>query len=172
MICPFCQHENIAGEDTCAECGQSLIGMDEAADDLGDSISSHAIELLNPREPVFIAPGDPLKDAVRLMVENHIGCLLVVHDDVLIGIITERDVLNKGADDDAHLEQPVVEFMTAAPVTIRRQDSIAYALHAMDLGGYRHMPIVDETGRPTAIISVRDILRFLCVRFADSRAAS
>lgn len=172
MICPFCLNENIAGEDTCAECGQSLIGLDGVADELTESISSHPIDLLNPREPVFVAPASPLKDAVRQMVENHTGCVLVVHDDVLIGILTERDVLNKAADDPALLEKPVVEFMTEAPMTIGREDSIAYALHAMDLGGYRHLPIVDETGLPTAIISVRDILRFLCVRFADSRAVS
>ena len=62
--------------------------------------------------------------------------------------------------------------MTDTPVTISQDDSIAYALHAMDLGGYRHLPVVDENNRPTGIISVRDILRFLCVRFAELRTAS
>ena len=172
MICPYCEHENIAGEDTCAECGQSLIGLDDSSDAMTESISTHAIDLLNPRDPVFVAPASPLKEAVALMVDNHTGCLLVVHDDVLIGIITERDVLYKAADDPALLEKPVVEFMTEAPMTIRRQDSIAYAMHAMDLGGYRHLPIVAKTGEPKAIISVRDILRFLCVRFANSRGTA
>ncbi len=62
--------------------------------------------------------------------------------------------------------------MTRSPETIRRQDSIAYALHAMDIGGYRHMVVVDSaTGMPTGILSVRDILRFLCVRFAEIRSS-
>ena len=61
--------------------------------------------------------------------------------------------------------------MTSAPVTVSQDDSIAYALHAMDLGGYRHLPVVDEDGRPTGIISVRDILRFLCVRYAELRTS-
>ena len=60
-------------------------------------------------------------------------------------------------------------YMTRSPETIRRQDSIAYALHQMDIGGYRHMVVVDRYGTPTGILSVRDILRFLCVRFAEIR---
>ena len=39
----------------------------------------------------------------------------------------------------------------------------------MDLGGYRHLPVVDDDARPIGVISVRDILRFLCVRFAKLR---
>ena len=59
------------------------------------------------------------------------------------------------------MDVPIAEIMTPSPVTLDARDSIAYALHAMDLGGYRHMPIVDEEGRPIGIISVRDILGFL-----------
>ena len=170
MICPFCGHDNISGEDVCAECGQSLVGIAEDDSMLVESISRHCVDVLNPRPPLVVEPDVPLQEAVRQMATNHIGCLLVVADGLLRGIVTERDVLNKIADDVSNLGQPVRDFMTPDPVTIRSQDSIAYALHAMVLGDYRHMPVVDEDSRPSGIISVRDILRFLCVRFADSRA--
>lgn len=170
MICPFCSHQNIDGTDQCAECGQSLIRMSDIGCELSEAISRHAIDVLNPRSPVSVSPQEPLRSAIRQMVGAHIGCLLVVEAETPIGIVTERDVLNKIADDLANLDDPVVAFMTASVDTITIQDSIAYALHAMDLGGYRHMPIVDEAGRPTGMISVRDILRFLCARFAPAIA--
>jgi len=171
MICPYCSHDNIAGVDSCAECGQSLIGVSDNDSELVDSISRHPVDALNPRAPAAVAPTTTLREAIEAMVGQHIGCLLVVDGETLVGIVTERDFLNKAAGDDGKLDQPVVDFMTESPETIIGQDSIAYALHAMDLGGYRHMPIVDETGRPTGIISVRDILRFLCAKFANTPIA-
>lgn len=170
MICPYCSHDNIAGEDVCAECGQSLVGVGEMDSVLVKSITTHAIDVLNPRQPAVVEPGASLREAVREMEDKHIGCLVVVQDKEMVGIVTERDVLNKVDDDLANLDQPVSQFMTADPTTIDKRDSIAYALHTMDLGGYRHLPIVDEKRRPSGIISVRDILRYLCIRFADSRS--
>jgi len=169
MICPFCGHDNISGDDVCAECGQSLIGVAETDSLLVESISNHAVSVLNPARPLVVEPTVALRDAVQHMAGASIGCLLVVESGSLIGIITERDVLNKISDDASNLDVDVREFMTPDPITIRSQDSIAYALHAMVLGGYRHMPIVDENSTPAGIISVRDILRFLCIRFADTR---
>ncbi|MFI4876539.1 MAG: CBS domain-containing protein [Blastopirellula sp. JB062] len=43
---------------------------------------------------------------------------------------------------------------------------MAYAIHQMDVGHYRHLPIVDTDGRVTAVISVRDLLRYLTDRIA------
>jgi CBS domain-containing protein len=170
MICPYCNHDNIAGDDVCAECGQSLVGLGDGGTDLVETISRHNVNVLNPRPPVTLPAATTLEKAVDAMLENRIGCVLITSDSTLLGIVTERDVLNKAADDPENLQRPIVEFMTPAPETILGQDSIAYALHAMDLGGYRHLPILDAAGRPTGIISIRDILRFLCVRFADGRS--
>ncbi len=107
------------------------------------------------------------------MSQQNVGCLLVVDDNSdLVGIFTERDVLNRFSSDRSRLAAPVGDFMTPAPVTVSQDDSIAYALHAMDLGGYRHLPVVDQDDRPTGVISVRDILSFLCIRFAELRSTA
>ena len=50
--------------------------------------------------------------------------------------------------------------MTPGPETINHDDPIAFALHRMDIGGYRHIPVLTN-GQPTGIISVRDILRYI-----------
>lgn len=169
MLCPDCGYDNIDGVDVCEACGQPMWEM-ESGGKLEQSIAKHSVQVLVPKTPLTIESTVPVRDAIRKMFDEKIGCLLVEDQGNLVGIFTERDVLNKVAADLAGLDRPVTNFMTASPETITSQDSIAYALHAMDSGGYRHLPVVDNSGKPTGIISVRDILRFLCVRFAEIRS--
>jgi len=169
MLCPDCGFDNIEGVDGCEACGQPMWEI-EAGGELEQSIARHSVQVLVPKVPVAIESNTTAREAVKEMVDRHIGCVLVEDGGNLVGIFTERDVLNKVSADPTGLDQPVANFMTGAPETITSQDSIAYALHAMDMGGYRHLPVVDSNGKPTGIISVRDILRFLCVRFAELRS--
>jgi len=171
MICPDCGNDNIDGVDSCDACGQPLVEFDPSGDELEQTISRHSISVLCPKAPITVESTSTVAKSIRQMVAEKIGCLLVVTNGELVGVFTERDVLNKVSSDLETLNQPVSDFMTTSPEAIKQEDSIAYALHAMDLGGYRHMPIVDDNGQPTGIISVRDILRFLCVRFAQIGAA-
>jgi CBS domain-containing protein len=55
--------------------------------------------------------------------------------------------------------------MTPGVVTLEAEDRIAYALHKMNVGGYRHIPIL-FAGRLAGVISIRDILRYLTERIA------
>jgi CBS domain-containing protein len=169
MLCPDCGYDNIDGVDVCEECGQSLAGF-EPGTEMEQAIARHSVSVLCPKSPVTAPPTITGRDAVARMIEHKIGCLLIASDGALEGIVTERDVLNKATPDLTALHRPVTDFMTRNPETVTIRDSIAYALHAMDLGGYRHMPVVDDRGRPTGVISIRDILRFLCVRFAELRS--
>jgi CBS domain-containing protein len=169
MICPDCGFDNIDGVDLCEECGQPLANLDPAGSSLEQSISRHEVRVLAPKQPVTVPAIASVGECVREMATRGFGCLLVEEDGRLAGVFTERDVLDKISGDLTLLNRPVSEFMTRDPVAISRHDSIAYAMHAMDIGGYRHLPIVDSEGKPNGIISVRDILRFLCVRFAALR---
>lgn len=171
MICPDCGYDNIEGVDWCEECGQPLVEFDPATCELEESISRHTIRVLSPKPAITVPSTCTVREAVQMMAQKNIGCLLVQDSNTLVGVFTERDVLNRVSPDLSALDKPVSGYMTRSPETIRRQDSIAYALHAMDIGGYRHMAIVDKAGAPTGILSVRDILRFLCVRFAEIRSS-
>ena len=61
---------------------------------------------------------------------------------------------------DDYADRPVSEFMTRDPEAVSPQHTLAFALHKMDCGGYRHVPILED-GHPVAMISVRDMLRHI-----------
>lgn len=146
MICPDCGYDNIEGVDGCEQCGQPLVDFDASTCELEESISRHSIAVLSPKPAICISATTTVREGVRIMAQKNIGCLLVQEGNTLAGVFTERDVLNRISPDLAALDEPVSAFMTRSPETIRRQDSIAYALHAMDIGGYRHMVVVDRYG--------------------------
>ena len=167
MICPHCGNDNIDGLDACEECGQSLTSLQEPGSDLERSITSHPIHVLAGKRPVTVAASLSVRDAVQQMVQHRIGCLLVEDGGRIVGIFTERDVLP----DWQELDRPVSEVMTSSPETISLTDSIAYAMHAMSVGGYRHLPIAGSDGEAVGVVSARDLLRFLSIRFADLRGS-
>lgn len=167
MLCPSCQHDNIPGVDACEECGQALTRMEEPASELERLITEQPVRGLSPKIPVTISAHTSVRAAIETLVDQKIGCLLVADDGKVAGIFTERDVLNRVLPDRGTLEQPVSEVMTPGPQTISMDDSIAYAMHEMAVGGYRHLPVADADGTAAGIISARDLVRFLSVRFAD-----
>jgi CBS domain-containing protein len=94
------------------------------------------------------------------MLENKIGSVLIIEDEKLVGIFSERDVVNRiGIECDSLRKQPISDFMTPSPGTLEAGNKIIFAVHKMAIGGYRHVPIV-EGDRPVGVISIRDILRY------------
>jgi CBS domain-containing protein len=170
MICPDCGYDNISGTDTCEKCGQPLTPLHLPASEMERSIVSHPISVLAQKRPVSVTSATPVRAAITTMVQSRIGCVLVVDGPALSGIFTERDVLNRIGPDRSALDHPISRHMTPSPETVRLTDSIAYALHCMALHGLRHLPVVDADGSAVSIVSARDILRLLAVRFADIRS--
>ena len=126
------------------------------------------ISELKLKPPTVVGPATPVGDAIHQMTENHIGCLMVVVDDKLVGIFTERDVLTKVAAKGRLGEQIAIrDVMTADPSTLTADHMIAYALNFMWVGGFRHVPIVDEADRPLGLVGVRDVLRYLAGYFPE-----
>ena len=132
---------------------------------LDERMLREPIRLLNPRSPLSVEPGAALRDAVEIMREHHTGCVLVTEGDQLVGILTERDLLLRV--EVAELGKPVADFMTRDPETLRPEDPIVWALNRMSVGGYRHVPLVDRTGRPVGVISVKDIIHYLVALFPN-----
>jgi CBS domain-containing protein len=99
----------------------------------------------------------PLQTAAQQMSERGIGAMLVCNDHSLVGILTERDVLRAVAQGGVE-GTSVAAWMTRDPETVTRDEPVAGAASVMLRGGFRHLPVVDDTG-PIGIVSIRDLMR-------------
>jgi CBS domain-containing protein len=161
MICPNCGHDNLPGAEQCDNCLNDLTQLDRptAHDRVERSLMEDLVRSLDPQVPVTLPPTATVDEAVGTMLERNIGAVLIVEDGGRVaGIFSERDLLDKAVGLDGYGARPVREFMTPDPVTVRPTDSLAFALHKMDGGSYRHLPVLDG-GRAVGMISVRDMLR-------------
>jgi CBS domain-containing protein len=135
---------------------------------LDSSTFLRPLKQLKLRKPVLIDVSQTVQEALTLMQVKQVGCVLVTRGVSLAGIITERDLVSKGLARGVDLGAvKVQEFMTPDPVTLQPEDSVAFVLNAMHVGGYRHVPIVDERNRPLAVVSVKDIIGFIVENFPE-----
>lgn len=164
MICPRCGFDNLPGNDTCGQCLCDLTALDrpQPQDRLERSLMDDSVAMLEPRVPVLVRQDATVAEALHVLLDQEVGALLVVDETgQLAGIFSERDLLIKVAGASLPLDQlPVEQFMTTKPETVRATDTLAYALHKMDVGGYRHLPVVND-GKPIGILSVRDLIRHM-----------
>jgi CBS domain-containing protein len=163
-ICPYCDAEVIEGADECDACGEPLTDsqLPVPATHIERALLADRVRIFQGRSPLVVSPTMPLREVMRLLVDNRVGCVLVVDKGKLAGIFTERDVLLKVGERAAELgTKPVSEFMTASVQSLPASAKIAFAVQRMDIGGYRHIPVVNDAGEPTGIFSVRDILSYL-----------
>jgi CBS domain-containing protein len=172
-VCPDCDFANTPGADTCEQCGHSLTGLHPPppANSLELALVRDRIHLLQPKTPIVVEPSMAVRQVLKMMVEYRIGCVLVVKESRIVGVFTERDaILKLHHRHESLADQPVSEFMTPNAQTLDANAKIAFAVHRMDVGGYRHIPIVDEQHRPIGIVSVRDILRYFHEVMEDAPA--
>ena len=163
MRCPSCGFENLIGADICDNCGADLAGHDipqarrppSRAELLGEHLDRAGCAAADRPS----RPDTPLDVAIARMHEAETDCVLVMADDRLVGIFTDRDAVVKAAG--KRLESfHVRDFMTPDPVVLRHDDPIAVAIHKMAVGGFRHIPIVED-GRPTGVVTARDVFHHL-----------
>ena len=110
-------------------------------------------------QEILTAPsGTNVADAARMMKSHKVGAILVVDDERLVGIFTERDGLYRVVAEQRDVRKtPLSEVMTANPQSVHPDDPFPRALHMMHAGGFRHVPVV-ENGIAIGIVSARDAL--------------
>ena len=115
-------------------------------------------DVVRNQELVQLASEASVREAARQMAQRHVGAALVIDGDRLVGIFTERDLLNRVV---AHDLDPgktrLVDVMTREPATVAPGQRAVDALHLMHEGGFRHLPVV-ERGRVRGIVSLRDFM--------------
>lgn len=109
---------------------------------------------------ITVGPDIPIQEAMRVLVENKIGAL-VVADGKLRGIITERDLLRWGAEDIQRLATSRVrDLMTVEVITAAPEAEIEEVMDIMVERRIRHLPIMENAGL-CGIISIGDVVNAL-----------
>ncbi len=128
------------------------------------------LSVLPRQRPIVFSASDTVTEAIRAMQREQAGCVIITDDGTanskLLGIFTERDVLFRIVDRGKNPAiLPLSEVMTSDPEVLPVKATVAYVLNKMSVGGFRHVPIVDDELRPVYLIAVRDVVEFLVGAF-------
>jgi CBS domain-containing protein len=108
---------------------------------------------------IHVRSGDMVVEALRQMRDNRVRSVLVIDDDVLVGIVTQGDcaikVLLPGLD---AKQTPVSQVMTGSPVTVKPDDRLEDCMGMMAARGFRHLPVLDA-GKVVGVISIGDVVK-------------
>ena len=108
---------------------------------------------------IHVRSGDMLIDALYKLRDNRVRSVLVIDDDVLVGIVTLGDcaikVLLPGLD---AKQTPVGHVMTGDPVTVKPDDQLEGCMAIMAARGFRHLPVLDA-GKVVGVISIGDVVK-------------
>jgi CBS domain-containing protein len=106
-----------------------------------------------------IAPNSPVLDAIRLMAEKSVGALVVMDEQKLAGIVSERDyarkVILKGR---SSKDTPVSEIMSSPVLTVAPSDTINHCMKQVTEHRIRHLPVVDNQ-RVVGMLSIGDLVK-------------
>lgn len=133
--------------------------------ELARNLKIDSVSRLLSRPPLHMAPEQTVAEAVALMRQQGVGCLLVCRDDKIVGLFSERDLMRRVLAPGKPLTLPLSAVMTGNPVTVHPKEPIGAAIRRMEEGGYRHLPVVDQTGRAVGVLSVRRIVHYLVEHF-------
>ena len=116
-------------------------------------------------EPRIVASGSPLRDALAAMRDEAGDAVLVADGRRLVGILTERDVLTRVLGSAVDHSRPVDEFMTASPPTLHAEATLIEAMHAMETGQSRNVPLVADDGSVVGLLRQQDLLEYVAEAF-------
>jgi CBS domain-containing protein len=120
---------------------------------------------------VSVDPDIKLSEAVKILSERRIGAVLVIKNQRIEGILSERDIVRvlgeRGA---SALEEPVGNVMTRKVVNCREADTVAAIMERMTSGKFRHLPVI-EGERIVGLISIGDVVKWRVMEFEREQEA-
>jgi CBS domain-containing protein len=130
-------------------------------------------DIVKDRRVYSIDVDSTVLEGARFMMEHSIGALPVLRDGEIVGIFSERDIMNRVV---AAGRMPgttkIAEVMTANPKAISVDETIENCLFLMREYGFRHLPITDGK-QLKGLVSLRDILlRYVAQKESDARRAA
>jgi CBS domain-containing protein len=120
-----------------------------------------SVSLMETDDYICIEPSTPLFKAIQIMKQDEGGCAIVcAADRSVVGMFTERDLLNKVVGEAVDENAPVSNWMSPVVETLTPDATIGDAVALMNDKGYRNIPLV-KGGKLVGSISVFDIIRYL-----------
>ncbi len=109
--------------------------------------------------PITVGANTTIIDASKTMIDKGVGSLLVVDGEGhLVGIVTERDIIYSLARGHACRGARVGDIMSRNLIVSRGDEPIDRAIDRMREMNIRHLPVIDDHGKPIGVLSMRDIL--------------
>jgi len=118
------------------------------------------VSVLPTDDFVAVSPYTPLSQAIEAMKGDEGGCVIVSDDGRVVGIFTERDLLNRVLGENVDLESPISGWMQPSVETLSSQATIGDAVRLMNEKSFRNIPLV-KNGELIGSISVFDIITYL-----------
>ncbi len=116
-----------------------------------------SIERFCRKRVVTAQPDESAFAVARRMRDEHVGCVVIVELGRPVGIVTDRDLVSRVLAERRSPEQPIRDFMTAAPVTVRAGDQLDHVVSRMREAGVRRLPITDAGGALVGLVSLDDV---------------
>jgi CBS domain-containing protein len=130
---------------------------------VGAAILHRPIRQVATMKPaVCVAPGATIRAAIESMNQRRVGCVLVAENARLLGIFTERDVITKVVAANVDIDKTSIDaVMSRDPESLSPDDRISFALNKMSAGGFRRIPLVDDSGRLAGLVTMRNVVDYL-----------
>lgn len=116
---------------------------------------------LPPGRLLSVDPQTKVAEVAREMRGNDADSVAVMEDGVLVGIITERDLVRAIADGVNPTQTNASVIMTADPATVTADEDVSIVALKMMRLGVRHLPVVDGNGKPLGLVSARNLVAVL-----------
>ena len=107
---------------------------------------------------ITASPSMTVKEAIQVLYEKHIGCVVVIDEDrKVVGLFTERDTIRLVAEN-IQLDQPLENVMTKNVITVQEDASFNEVRRVILTHKTRHLPVVNQKTKLVGLLSVRALL--------------
>jgi len=145
---------------------ERFFSRNRSAETRGNDLSTLKVADLMARAPVTLPPEASVTDAARLMRERHVSSVAVTRDEMLLGLVTTRDLTEKVLADELPGATPLSAVMTPDPLSLSPDALGSDILHTMLERRIGHLPVVQD-GKLKGMVTQTDLTRFQAVSSAQ-----